>query len=216
MGANSTWYTSTIVLLSQRVLQIAPLQNRKQLFLSLSAPRRQSPPLTQHLSPSNLFPISLLNFNHSGTLLPTSPMSQGLSPLPRNSNHRLISSPQPQLLYDKGPPYIGSCSTQGTMSFFHPCSPWSFTPFWETPGPQAHRHWGLLVWSSQIWTWHLSEASCFVNIKRHKINNHLSWPLLWCSVFSPCVGHTPCLSLTFACHSTAYTWPASTHQLPFK
>ena len=46
--------------------------------------------------------------------------------------------------------------------------------------------------------------------------NKLSWPLLWCCVFSPCVGHTPFLSLCFACHSTAHTWPASKHQLPFK
>ena len=44
----------------------------------------------------------------------------------------------------------------------------------------------------------------------------MSWPLLWCCVFSPCIGHAPCLSLCLACHSTAHTWPESAHQLPFR
>ena len=31
--------------------------------------------------------------------------------------------------------------------------------------------------------------------KRRRVWVHVSWPLLWCCVFCPCVGHAPCLSL---------------------
>ena len=161
------------------------LQKGKQLFLSSSAPQRRSPPLTRQLSLRKNVTFFQFLYWTLTTLVPFFP------PLPCPRAFHLcsetpITDPLPPLNPNfsttKDPPYIRSWSTQGTMSFFHPCPPWQFTPFWGTPCPQAHRPWGRVV-SSQISisicliSLHISEASCFVNIKYYKINNHLHWSI---------------------------------------
>ena len=43
---------------------------------------------------------------------------------------------------------------------------------------------------------------------------YLSWPQLWCCVFSPSVGHAPCLYLCFACRSQLQLINSPSNTLP--